>query len=345
MAIQPEGAAMKNIRSFFLTMGIWMLAVSVGLLVLRPEPVDMRFRDFVEILMYVSFFAGFLFLLVFSNKWRKINIFGTVLFGLGILVFYLAGRFGGQTVGTPGWGIGLILIGCVFPASLLMLCISGIFSLISITGGEPEAPGVKTGFYAGLAFDAVILAVILGVTVFGPNVDRLKSSLQDPDEEVRVEAIQQLGKLENDQARKVLIKLLKNPDPVMRAEAAWALGKPKSNPEVMAPLTEALQDENSKVRQRAAFSLGVVIRAKKWQGYKEAVDTLIGALKDQSPEVRAAAAESLGLIREERAVEPLIELLSDEEVRFQAYNALLTITDTRLNDDPEEWRAWLKARQ
>ncbi len=80
-------------------------------------------------------------------------------------------------------------------------------------------------------------------------------------------------------------------------------------------LIEFLQDSDSSVRLKAAVELH------RYPG-EPTVSALIKALKDKDPEVRGAAAESLRLIRDHRAVEPLIEVLERDTENSPVYYAI-----------------------
>ena len=71
------------------------------------------------------------------------------------------------------------------------------------------------------------------------------------------------------------------------------------------PLMEALKDESSLVREKAAAALGRI-------GDKRAVDPLIHALTDEDRDVRSRAAWALGQIGDTRAVKPLVKGLTDK---------------------------------
>lgn len=60
-----------------------------------------------------------------------------------------------------------------------------------------------------------------------------------------------------------------------------------------------------------------------------AVDPLIQILNDEDPEVRSSAAIILGDIGDKKAVEPLIQALKDTEARTRAVTALGKIGDVR----------------
>ena len=123
------------------------------------------------------------------------------------------------------------------------------------------------------------------------------------------------------QERDSLIKKLRDPDEKVRQQAAWALGVHRDRTAVP-PLIAALKDTNGEVRASAAGALGDI-------GDKRAVTPLIAALKDTSGEVRARAADALGYIRDKRAVIPLIDLLKDPDriVRASAAGTLGELGD------------------
>src|SRR5690606_30865773 len=82
--------------------------------------------------------------------------------------------------------------------------------------------------------------------------------------------------------------LLSDPDPVIRARAALAIGRTGVAAGVPLVVT-ALQDPEEAVRANAAFALGLL-------GSREPVASLHASLADPSPVVRGRAIEALGLI-------------------------------------------------
>jgi HEAT repeat protein len=92
----------------------------------------------------------------------------------------------------------------------------------------------------------------------------------------------------------------------------------------VAPLIEALHDDQYVVRQAAAAALGDM-------GDRRAVEGLIDRLGDESEVVRQSAAVSLGKLGATEAVEPLIRAVGDESelVRKAAVNGLGMIGDKR----------------
>jgi HEAT repeat protein len=114
------------------------------------------------------------------------------------------------------------------------------------------------------------------------------------------------------------IELLENGNDVWRAYSASALGGPTSELRAVPPLIRALNDECSRVRSKAARSLGTLED-------KRAVRALGRVLKnDPCTDVRINAAEALGNIRDPSAIPALIRALKDEDkdVRFEAVKAL-----------------------
>ncbi len=73
----------------------------------------------------------------------------------------------------------------------------------------------------------------------------------------------------------------------------------------------------------------------------------IGLLESDRPAARQRAARLLGNSGNQRAVEPLIKALEDddEQVRAAAADALQKITDQKFGTDVNQWREWLKRRE
>jgi hypothetical protein len=101
-----------------------------------------------------------------------------------------------------------------------------------------------------------------------------------------------------------LVKQLGDKDVMIRQEAARALGR--VGPDAIPALVMALGNENADVRESAANAIF-------WGKIRvpEAVIPLIANLKDQGFLGRAAAARALGMLRDTRAVGPLIQALND----------------------------------
>ncbi len=113
----------------------------------------------------------------------------------------------------------------------------------------------------------------------------------------------------------ILFDALEGGSPREQAAAADALGyASRANPE---PLLQALDSEETLVRQSAAEALGR-------RGYRPAVLRLTALLEDESPWVRRTAIRAMGHIGEGSAVAPLTRCLTDESpwVRRSATYAL-----------------------
>jgi len=85
-----------------------------------------------------------------------------------------------------------------------------------------------------------------------------------------------------------------------------------------------LNDEDSDVRRSAAYALGKIRN-------EAAVEALLQALNDEDSDVRRSTAYALGKIRNEAAVEALLQALNDEDsnVRRSAAYALGEIASSK----------------
>jgi len=184
-----------------------------------------------------------------------------------------------------------------------------------------------------------------------PAVKPLINVLKDEgDMNARIKATMILGDIKDNRAIEPLIDALKykseapgQESTILRVEAAKALGTIK-DARAAGPLIEALSVEDMRVRESAAVALRQI--------GKPAVEPLIASLKSNSMSVKLSAAMILGDLKDNSAVEPLIqELLLDSydetswvfraAFRFEAARALGKIKDPRatevlktmLNDD------------
>jgi HEAT repeat protein len=145
------------------------------------------------------------------------------------------------------------------------------------------------------------------------NFDELVQQVKSEDLIVRLHATKALGETRDARAVEPLIANLKDEKcGCTSANALVKIGKP-----AVEPLITALKDENPIVRRNAAVALGKIKDA-------SAVNPLITALKDENPIVRRNAAVALGEIKDTSAAEPLTAALKDESpiVRKKAATAL-----------------------
>lgn len=164
------------------------------------------------------------------------------------------------------------------------------------------------------------------------------ADLTHPDSTLRRSAafaLSQLGE-HGASAAPALFRLLRDPDPSVRAEAAQALGGLRRSVwvQVVDALRERLsEDDDPRVRRSAAFALGNLAEAIS-SGNAEirgpVQEALVRALQDAEPAVRQNAAWALGEFGDNPptvAIERLIELLhdADELVRRDVASALGTL--------------------
>ncbi|MCE3223727.1 MAG: protein of unknown function, contains HEAT-like repeat [Nitrospira sp.] len=117
----------------------------------------------------------------------------------------------------------------------------------------------------------------------------------------------------------IQIDLLKDPDWVVRREAAITLGE-MGDERCVEPLAGALRDGDWQVREVAIDGLGQI--------GSPAVDVLIKLLRDW--DVRKSAIMALGRIRDERVLEPLMQQLRNDEFMEDATDALVNLGEPSL---------------
>lgn len=161
----------------------------------------------------------------------------------------------------------------------------------------------------------------------------LTSALQTSDRAVRRNILLILEKITEKQpavakkVEEVLLNYLKDPDPVVKAQAAENLGKMKSKKAI--PLIfPLLNDINFWVRSLASLVLGELGSIADEETKKKIIEALLGRLDDINPWVRRSACESLGKLKAKEAIEKISELaLFDQSdiVRDAAVDALKMI--------------------
>ena len=117
----------------------------------------------------------------------------------------------------------------------------------------------------------------------------------------------------------IQIDLLKDPDWVVRREAAITLGE-MGDERCVEPLCHALRDGDWQVREVAIEGLGQI--------GSPAVELLIKLLRDW--DVRKYALAALGKIRDERVLDPLMSQLRNDEFKDDAVNALVEVGEPAL---------------
>ncbi|MCS6318031.1 MAG: HEAT repeat domain-containing protein [Nitrospira sp.] len=137
--------------------------------------------------------------------------------------------------------------------------------------------------------------------------------LTDPMQEVILEEEQVKDEID------IQIDLLKDPDWVVRREAAITLGE-MGDERCVAPLAAALRDGDWQVREVAIEGIGQI--------GSPAVDVLLKLLRDW--DVRKSAIVALGKIRDERVLEPLMQQLRNDEFMEDATDALVNLGEPAL---------------
>ena len=118
----------------------------------------------------------------------------------------------------------------------------------------------------------------------------------------------------------IQIDLLKDPDWVVRREAAITLGE-MGDERCVEPLCKALYDGDWQVREVAVEALGQI--------GSPAVEMLIKMVRDW--DVRKYVIMALGKIRDERVLDPLMVQLRSDEFRDDATNALVELGEPALD--------------
>ena len=136
----------------------------------------------------------------------------------------------------------------------------------------------------------------------------------EPTEQVALEEEQVKDEIE------IQIDLLKDPDWVVRREAAITLGE-MGDERCVEPLCRALRDGDWQVREVAIEGLGLI--------GSPAVEQLLKLLRDW--DVRKYAITALGKIRDERVLDPLMLQLRNDEFKDDAVNALVELGQPALS--------------
>ena len=143
--------------------------------------------------------------------------------------------------------------------------------------------------------------------------DTTAQELTEPMQEVALEEEQVKDEID------IQIDLLKDPDWVVRREAAITLGE-MGDERCVEPLAGALRDGDWQVREVAIDGLGQI--------GSPAVDVLLKLLRDW--DVRKSAILALGKIRDERVLEPLMQQLRNDEFMEDATDALVNLGEPAL---------------
>ncbi|HEY0742932.1 MAG TPA: HEAT repeat domain-containing protein [Chryseosolibacter sp.] len=149
--------------------------------------------------------------------------------------------------------------------------------------------------------------------------DQLESMLKHEDQRVRQKAQFELATRGNDGMEVFQKAIAQTDNQLARVNAIWGISqfarKDSKHAKVLLPL---LKDKDPEIRAQAAKWLGDV-------RYKDAGADLIPLLKDENSRARFFAAEALGRIEYEGAIQPIIDMLianNDEDVYLRHAGSL-----------------------
>ena len=141
---------------------------------------------------------------------------------------------------------------------------------------------------------------------FGPRaLPHVLKLTEDSDSIVRAAAAYTLGKIGHPTAAPRLIQMLEDYEVPPQVWAARSLGDMKTS-SAFPHLVKALQTANPSVKQEALKALIKIDQ-------KSAIPHVLGALKDPNSSVKATAAETLGKIEHPSVAPALIEALKDND--------------------------------
>ncbi|ADN01091.1 MFS transporter [Spirochaeta thermophila] len=153
-------------------------------------------------------------------------------------------------------------------------------------------------------------------------LEEVKARLNDPDEEVRREAIQALARLRASSAVDLLVSHLRDDSSSLRVEAARALGA-IGDPRAIPALIEGLTSSSPELQLACTYALGEI-------GGEEAAGVLLSTLKDEeSPEhlkvSGATAAAKLGVLEAAWEIIPLMHRSPNRVLKTQLAIALANL--------------------
>ncbi|MGA2631410.1 MAG: Npt1/Npt2 family nucleotide transporter [Terriglobia bacterium] len=155
------------------------------------------------------------------------------------------------------------------------------------------------------------IATLEGVDSAGASMPMLRD-LAGGDARARATATYALGRIPLDDSLDLLVDLLADPDLEIRCAAAQALGRVGS-PRVIPELIEALAGR-PELRHDARRSLAAILRR---CGSECIAGLTHTATHAQRAEIRSELADVLGRLKDERVIDPLLELLHDPEWRVR----------------------------
>jgi len=185
----------------------------------------------------------------------------------------------------------------------------------------------------------MVAAWALGYSTDPRAMPLLLGLLDDRSPKVRANTLHALATLRDPATPlKPILVRFSDGDPGVRCNAARAVREivpPGSGAEVIVPLTGLLTDDDDRVRLAAVGALGKI-------GRPECLGFLINALQDKMPLIRSQAALSLGKLGDPAAVNHLIDALRVEKIPV-AISAIVKALETMTGQSftkRSEWFTW-----
>jgi len=241
---------------------------------------------------------------------------------------------------------------------LLVICYVGtlmsIFLMMRIPDvrGESLLPWLARMVSGGLLRTAWNISAVAGAASPGRRTRALRGirssdgnvvlqdvaeALEDPDPQVRREALLALGRIGTDEAIELLMWYMHEPDRQTRTVSAEALGASRSN-EGTVPLVAALNDDDSHVRRAAADALGR-------RGDARASEILLRLLgREKDAEVLVSVASALSRVREFRAVRQMLAMALENPNRMVRTQMVVALGDL-LGPPGQFYKLWRKERR
>ncbi len=332
-----------KIRSIILTLSIGLVIFSVSTLISRPVFGTSNIGVFCEFMKNISpilMGVSCLFILLATTKLRIVSIIGVVLIAGSLVITWFLAERTGYSMGTSGWVSGFVGIVVIIPAGLLLCGLSGFISLIDIMEKDNA---VQKPVIISAAF-IIVLGIAYHVSAnWKPDIYSLVETIKNSEDEYeRFSTAVRLTEVKDHRLTPLLITLFENDNPRVREAAFVAVRGESRTAAAVRPLLAALKKEaDEKNREWIIQALGIIAPLAEPFDQTEIIETLIHILKNGNGGIKEKAAESLGYIKDKRAIQPLIDALSDKNAAFGAHNSLITITGMRFEGDPEVWKQWL----
>lgn len=160
---------------------------------------------------------------------------------------------------------------------------------MSVIDDTDELAVLEAEIGGALPFDPLDDIAVAGDTDEPPSydADEMLPLLASPDQQQRMLAARAFYKIQDGRAVPQLIDLLQDDSPLVRVNAAYALGRNPSDTAVEALISQLADDSHGYVRKAIVWALGACER-------EQAVDPLVEAIENDISVVRLWAASALG---------------------------------------------------